>query len=294
MRPAAALAERLGLPFRDFGLLGQALIHSSYLHEHRDLAAGHNERLEYLGDSVVSLAVSDALYRRHPEADEGVLSARRASIVSTAGLARLAGRLDLGDYLLLGEGESLRGGRLRPSLLASAFEALVGAIYLDLGFERAASFVTDLAALEITSDRPLGSLKSPKSRLQEYTQRLTGERPQYRLVDAVGPDHDKLFRVAVAVGGEVIGLGLGHSRRIAETAAAAKAIENLRSGSEGTAEDEADAPELIDFAATDAAGDWVGLDTEQEPWTELDIDLSVLDAQAALAADSGDETEVGR
>ncbi len=139
MRPAAALIERLGLPVRDLDLLQQALIHSSYLHEHRDLAAGHNERLEFLGDSVVSLAISDALYRRHPDDDEGVLSARRASIVSTTGLARLANRLELGEYLLLGEGESQRGGRRRPALLASAFEALVGAVYLDLGFGAASA-----------------------------------------------------------------------------------------------------------------------------------------------------------
>jgi ribonuclease III len=293
MRPAAALAERLGLPVRDFDLLGQALIHSSYLHEHRDLAAGHNERLEYLGDSVVSLAVSDALYRRHPGSDEGVLSARRASIVSTAGLARLAGRLDLGDYLLLGEGESQRGGRLRPSLLASALEALVGAIYLDLGFERAALFVTDLAAPEITSDRPLGSLKSPKSRLQEYTQRLTGERPQYRLVDAVGPDHDKVFRVEVAVGGRAIGLGLGHSRRTAETAAAAKAIDTLRTHPNGASEEEAQAPELTDFAATGAGDDdWSrGFETNLEPWTELDIDVSGPDVLAPEAFDATDDPE---
>jgi ribonuclease III len=296
MRPAAALAERLGLPVRDLGLLGQALIHSSYLHEHRDLAAGHNERLEYLGDSVVSLAVSDALYRRHPGADEGVLSARRASIVSTAGLARLAGRLDLGAYLLLGEGESQRGGRLRPSLLASAFEALVGAIYLDLGFERAALFVKELAAPEITSDRPLGSLKSPKSRLQEYTQRLTGERPQYRLVDAVGPDHDKVFRVEVAVGGRAIGLGLGHSRRVAETAAAAKAIETLRTHSEGSAEQDEQAPELTDFAAaSDRDDSWNdGIDTALEPWTELDVDLATLDAHAPGAPGPGYDPETGR
>ena len=145
MRPAAALAERLGLPVRDLELLQQALIHSSYLHEHRDLAVGHNERLEFLGDSVVSLAISDALYRRHPDDDEGVLSARRASIVSTTGLARLAGRLVLGEYLLLGEGESQRGGRRRPALLASAFEAVVGALSLDLGFESASAFVVAVA-----------------------------------------------------------------------------------------------------------------------------------------------------
>src|ERR1035437_6067447 len=226
MRPAAALAKRLGLSVRDLELLQQALIHSSYLHEHRDLALGHNERLEFLGDSVVSLAISNALYRRHPDDDEGVLSARRASIVSTTGLARLAGRLGLGEYLLLGEGESQRGGRRRPALLASAFEALVGALYLDLGFDVASGFVTALAAPELTSDRPLGALKSPKSRLQEYTQRLSGERPQYRVLDAVGPDHDKVFRVDAVVGGLVIGVGEGHSRRLAETEAAAGSEEH--------------------------------------------------------------------
>jgi ribonuclease III len=303
MRPAAALAERLGLPVRDLDLLQQALIHSSYLHEHRDLAVGHNERLEYLGDSVVSLAISDALYRRHPDDDEGVLSARRASIVSTAGLARLAGRLGLGEYLLLGEGESQRGGRLRPSLLASAFEALVGALYLDLGFEQASAFVTDLAAHEITSDRPLGALKSPKSRLQEYTQRLSGERPQYRLLDAVGPDHDKVFRVEVAVGGAVIGIGHGHSRRLAETAAAARAIENLREGeSDATPDDRA--PELVAFPdpiegeADDPGAEWPGTpDPGFEPWTEIDVDLAELErggtATRPLDTGPGPEGDIG-
>ena len=278
MRPAAALAERLGLPVRDLDLLQQALIHSSYLHEHRDLAAGHNERLEFLGDSVVSLAISDALYRRHPDDDEGVLSARRASIVSTAGLARLARRLELGEYLLLGEGESQRGGRRRPALLAAAFEALVGALYLDLGYGPASGFVTGLAAPELTSDRPLGALKSPKSRLQEYTQRLTGERPQYRLVGAVGPDHDKVFRVEVAVGGGVVGVGQGRSRRVAETEAAAHGIDELRRMSELTAGGSPNAPELAEFNGTESEDDSVGWSTSQdewgvrrEPWTELDL-----------------------
>jgi ribonuclease-3 len=275
MRPAAALIERLGLSVRDLDLLQQALIHSSYLHEHRDLAAGHNERLEFLGDSVVSLAISDALYRRHPDDDEGVLSARRASIVSTAGLARLASRLELGEYLLLGEGESQRGGRRRPALLASAFEALVGAIYLDLGFGAASGFVTALATPELTSDRPLGALKSPKSRLQEYTQRLSGERPQYRVLDAVGPDHDKVFRVEVAVGGRVIGVGHGHSRRVAETEAAAHAIDTLRRESESAVEGCAELAAYLasendsdpeDWGASQDEGDSVG-----EPWTELDL-----------------------
>jgi ribonuclease III len=290
MRPAAALVERLGLPVRDLDLLQQALIHSSYLHEHRDLAAGHNERLEFLGDSVVSLAISDALYRRHPDDDEGVLSARRASIVSTAGLARLAARLELGEYLLLGEGESQRGGRRRPALLASAFEALVGAVYLDLGFGAASGFVTALATPELTSDRPLGALKSPKSRLQEYTQRLSGERPQYRLLDAVGPDHDKIFRVEVVVGGQSIGIGQGHSRRIAETDAAAHAIETLRRSSEATVDGSAEAPELADFRDADEesdASDWDTSGDDQsaadEPWIEFDLDTLIAVTEKGVA-----------
>ncbi len=228
MHPADALIEQLGLPVHDRDLFEQALIHSSWLHEHPDSPLGHNERLEFLGDAVVSLAVSDALYRRHPSDDEGVLSARRAAIVSTPGLARLAARLALGEFLLLGEGEAQRGGRVRPSLLASAFEALVGAIYLDLGWEAARDWIHERAAEELTADVALTSLKSPKSRLQEHTQRTTGDRPLYRLVEAVGPDHEKRFRIDVEVGGRVLGTGEGMSRRIAETQAAAEALETIR------------------------------------------------------------------
>ena len=150
--PADALTERLGLPIQDRDLFAQALVHSSWLHEHPDAARGHNERLEFLGDAVVSIAVSEALFRRHPTDDEGVLSARRAAIVSTPGLARLATRIGLGDYLLLGEGEAQRGGRVRPSLLASAFEALVGAIYLDLGWDAARDWIQRWAAEELAAD----------------------------------------------------------------------------------------------------------------------------------------------
>jgi len=228
---AQVLAARLGLQVRDLELLAQALTHTSWLHEHPEAARGHNERLEFLGDVVVSLAVSGALYARHPEDDEGALSARRAAIVSTPGLARLAGRIELGELLLLGEGESQRGGRRRPSLLASSFEAIVGALYLDLGWDAVAAWLIDLAAPELTSDGPPAALKSPKSRLQEYTQRRTGARPEYRVLDMAGPDHERIFRVEVWVEGEVLGIGEGSSRRVAETAAADEALRRLRASS---------------------------------------------------------------
>ena len=240
MRPAEAFAARIGLPVRDLDLLEQALVHSSWHHEHRDAAVGHNERLEFLGDAVVNLAISEALYARHPDDDEGYLSARRAAIVSTAGLARLAGRIDLGQALLLGEGEAQRSGRRRPSLLASTFEAVAGALYLDLGFDPVRDWLIGLAGPELVAEAPIGALKSPKSRLQEYTQRRTGDRPSYRLVEASGPDHEKSFRIEVWVDGQLLGVGEGPSRRTAETAAAAQALDRLRSagsvaGPEGSA-----------------------------------------------------------
>jgi ribonuclease III len=240
VRPGEAFAQSIGLPVRDIDLLEQALVHSSWHHEHRDATVGHNERLEFLGDAVVNLAISEALYGRHPDDDEGYLSARRAMIVSTTGLARLAGRIDLGSALLLGEGEAQRSGRRRPLLLASTFEAVAGALYLDLGFDRVRDWLIELAAPELAADAPIGTLKSPKSRLQEYTQRRSGDRPSYRLVEATGPDHEKSFRIEVWVDGELLGVGEGPSRRTAETAAAAEALEQLRtagtaSGPDGSA-----------------------------------------------------------
>jgi ribonuclease-3 len=227
VRPAEALVARVGLPVRDLDLLEQALVHSSWHHEHRDAASGHNERLEFLGDSVVNLAISEALYARHPDEDEGYLSARRAAIVSTTGLTRLANRLDLGSSLLLGEGEAQRGRR-RPSLLASTFEAVAGALYLDLGYDAVKGWLIGLADPELSAEAPIGALKSPKSRLQEFTQRRTGERPSYRLTDASGPDHERSFRIEVWIDGELMGIGEGSSRRAAETAAASEAIDRLR------------------------------------------------------------------
>lgn len=232
MRSADVLAARLGLPVKDLDLLEQALVHSSWHHEHREGAPGHNERLEFLGDSAVNLAISEALYLRHPGDDEGYLSARRAAIVSTVGLARLAGRIDLGRFLLLGEGEAQRSGRRRPSLLASTFEAVAGALYLDLGFAPVRDWLIGLAEPELSAEAPIGSLKSPKSRLQEHTQRHSGDRPAYRLVDTTGPDHERTFRIEVWVDETLLGVGEGPSRRTAETAAAAQALERLRAAAE--------------------------------------------------------------
>jgi ribonuclease-3 len=218
-RLAAAFAARLGIAFDDPGLLERALVHGSWFHEHPDDAPGHNERLEFLGDSVISLVVSEALHARHPADDEGGLSARRASIVNAKGLARLARRIDLGDAILLGEGEARRGGRAREALLASSFEALVGAVFLDRGWDGVRDWLLHLAAPELEANAPAGTLKSPKSRLQELTQR-TGERPEYRVVQSSGPAHAMEFVVEVVVAGEVVGTGSGSSLRIAETAAA--------------------------------------------------------------------------
>jgi ribonuclease-3 len=197
------------------------------MHEHPGEAAGHNERLEFLGDAVINLAVSEALFVHHPEDDEGLLSSRRAAIVSTTGLARLGARIGLGDELRLGEGEAQRGGRLRPSLLASTLEAVVGAILLDAGWDVARAWVTRIAQPEIGAELAPAALKSPKSRLQEHTQRISGGRPEYRILDAVGPDHEKVFRVEVVVDGHSLGAGVGPSRRTAETNAAAEALEAL-------------------------------------------------------------------
>lgn len=230
-----ALIARLDLPVRDRALIAQAVTHASWLHEHPGEEPGHNERLEFLGDAVISLVISQALFRAHPEDDEGLLSSRRAAIVSAVGLARIATRLGIGEELQLGEGEALRGGRMRPSLLASGFEALAGAVFLDLGWEAASAWVAEVAEPELSAAPSVSTLKSPKSRLQELTQRMAGARPEYRILEAVGPDHEKVFRIEVVVDGRSVGMGVGSSRRVAETSAAAQALDALtRSPDAGT------------------------------------------------------------
>ncbi|MBA3780220.1 MAG: ribonuclease III [Chloroflexi bacterium] len=224
---AAELAAALALPVTRPALFAEALVHSSYRNDNPTSELASNQRLEFLGDAVISLAFSDALYARHPDDDEGVLTARRAALVSMTGLARLADRIRLAEYLVLGEGAERANERRRPSVLESTFEALVGAVYVDLGYAAARDWLIGLAAPELDEEPSVLSLKSPKSRLLEAAQARIGEPPTYRVLSVVGPDHDRRYVVEALVGGEVLGTGTGANRREAETQAAAVALERF-------------------------------------------------------------------
>jgi ribonuclease-3 len=231
MTPAKELAARLGLHFDDFTLLSQALIHSSYVHE-QPSAGLSNERLEFLGDSVISLIVSEALWARYAEEDEGSLTTRRAAIVSARGLARIAERLELDSYLVLGLGATAAGERSRKSVLAATFEAVTGAIYMEHGLERTRDWFVDVAAPEINEEPALAELKAPKSALQELSYARTGRAPQYRLVSEEGPPHARHYIVEAVVGGRALGRGEGRNRRDAETEAAREALTQIAAGAD--------------------------------------------------------------
>jgi ribonuclease-3 len=228
---AAELAERLGLEFDDPALLTEALVHSSYVNEHPEGTSRSNERLEFLGDAVLSLVMSEALFKRHPGEQEGVLTTRRAAIVSTRGLARISRRLGIGEALILGQGAENSGERERSSVLAGLFESIVAAVYLDGGLEAARAFILGAAAPELDAALPADALKAPKSRLQEHAFAVTGRAPAYRIVSSDGPDHDRHFVVEVAIDGVVMGTGEGRSRREAETRAAEAALQRLDAAS---------------------------------------------------------------
>jgi ribonuclease III len=222
----AELAARLELPFADLALLRQALVHSSHSNE-RPSAGPSNERLEFLGDAVVGLVISQELFARHPDEDEGSLTTRRAAIVSARPLARMADRLGLGDYLLLGQGASASGEGRRASVLAGAFEAVCGAVYLEFGFARTREWLLDVCATELNAETAAATLKAPKSQLQEMSYNHAGRAPHYRLVSADGPDHDRHYVVEVLINGEVMGRGEGRNRRDAETEAARQALVSM-------------------------------------------------------------------
>jgi len=221
---AVEFADRLGLSFGEPALLAEALVHSSYVNEHPEASMESNERLEFLGDAVLSVVISDALFRRHRDEPEGVLTTRRAAIVSTVGLARIARRLGIGEALVLGQGAENSGERRRSSVLAGLFEAIIAAVYLDAGIEAARDFILASAAPELEAALPIDALKAPKSRLQERAYASSGHAPSYRVVSSDGPDHDRHFVVEVSIEGKVLGQGQGRSRREAETAAAVAAL----------------------------------------------------------------------
>ena len=206
-----------GFPVRDRGLLGQALIHSSWLHEHPDAASGHNERLEFLGDAVVSLAVSEALYARHPDDDEGVLSARRAAIVSTPGSRAWRPGSTSGRSCCSARARpSVAGARGRRCWRPRSRRSSARSTSTSAGTPRATGS-TRWPPTELAADLAITTLKSPKSRLQEHTQRTSGGRPDVPARRGRGPDHEKQFRIEVIVEGRTLGVGEGPSRRIAET-----------------------------------------------------------------------------
>jgi ribonuclease III len=226
MAPARELAERLGLPFDDLTLLSQALIHSSYVHE-QPSAGPSNERLEFLGDAVIALIVSEALFERYPDEDEGSLTTRRAAIVSARGLSRIAQRLDLDSYLTLGLGATAAGERSRKSVLAATFEAVTGAIYLEHGLDQTRDWLMRVTEPELDQKPALDTLKPPKSVLQELSYSRTGRAPHYRLISEEGPPHARQYVIEAVVGGRALGRGEGRSRRDAETEAARQALEQL-------------------------------------------------------------------
>lgn len=217
------LEKTLSLSFKNKTLLREALTHRSYLNEHPDSPCHSNERLEFLGDAVLEFTISKFLYDKFPDYPEGVLTAFRSRIVQTKSLAALAEEFSLGDFLFLSRGEEEGGGRKNPGLLENAFEALLGAIFLDFGIKKAEEFVKKHFGPIIKNLKP-SDLKDHKSLLQEITQEKEKITPIYKVLSQIGPDHAKIFTVGVYLGEEKIGEGTGTSKQTAEEEAAKKAL----------------------------------------------------------------------
>jgi ribonuclease III len=220
------LQDRLGIRFRDERLLRLAFTHSSYVNEHRGPKSSDNERLEFLGDAVLELAISEYLFRSFPNRTEGELTKLRASIVCEPSLVRFAEKLHFGRFVFLGRGEELTGGRTRPALLADVFEAFIGSLYLDQGMETVRVFLE----LHVFPDLALEQRPQAfdyKTQLQEYVQHRSLGIPDYRIIDEQGPAHDRLFRAEVRLEGNLLGEGTGRSKKEAEQQAAARALSEL-------------------------------------------------------------------
>jgi len=220
--------KHLGISFRQESLLELAFVHPSYLNENPGFAGSSNERLEFLGDAILNFIVAEKLYEEFPELSEGNLTEIRASLVCRDTLAEIAFSLKLGDWLLLGQGEEANGGRTRPSNLANAMEALIGALYLEQDLARARRFI--FRQLKPRLDKIKAGKRTPnyKALVQELVQGQKRPTPVYRLVETAGPDHSKQFTVEILVEGEVVGNGTAKSKKAAENQAARAAWEKLR------------------------------------------------------------------
>ena len=223
----SVLQTRFGHTFATPDLLVEALTHRSYLNEHREYAGSHNERLEFLGDAVLELAVTNFLFEKFPAKPEGDLTSYRAALVNTISLAQSSQALGVGDFLLLSKGEAKDTGRAREVILADTFEAIIGAIYLDAGYAAAEKFIgTNLYGKidEVIANR---SYQDAKSRFQEIAQEKRGATPSYETLSEIGPDHDKRFTVGVFIGSGEIARGAGKSKQEAEQAAAQNALDKM-------------------------------------------------------------------
>ena len=221
------LEKRIGITFKDTSLLKQVFIHSSYSNENPEYANMNNERLEFLGDSVLNFVISGKIYQEFPALPEGKLTEIRVSLIREETLAQMASDLELGTYMYLGKGEETTGGRGRQTNLADTFEALIGALFLDQGLSKTRDFILRQFDNQLSSIKDGSIAINYKSLLQEYTQAEYTMLPQYQLVKETGPDHDKNFTIRVMLGGQVLGTGNGKSKKAAEMEAARLACETL-------------------------------------------------------------------
>lgn len=220
----SALQESLEIEFKDLQLLRQALVHRSYLNEHPSFALGHNERLEFLGDAVLEVVVTDYLYRHYPN-PEGDLTNWRSALVNAEMLADLAENLDIGAFMYLSRGEAKDATtKARRYILANAFEAVVGAIYLDQGLTGARKFINRVVISQLPNILKTGKDKDPKSTFQEKAQEKFGITPRYEVLKETGPDHNKHFTVGVYLGNKQIATGTGSSKQEAQISAAAAGL----------------------------------------------------------------------
>ena len=224
MKDLSPLEKSLGVDFKNKDLLVQALTHRSYINENPKFYLGHNERLEFLGDAVLELAVTEYLYKNY-ENSEGDLTSWRASLVNSKMLAKIAHEMGVNDFLLLSKGESKDTGRAREYILANAMEAIIGAIYLDQNFEKTMDIIGEYVIPKLPEIIEKELYKDPKSRFQEESQERVGITPTYEVIDEWGPDHDKQLAVAVFLGKDNIAKGEGNSKQEAQEKAAEKALE---------------------------------------------------------------------